>query len=631
MEADHPTTERTSNVRESGSVVASTYTSFGKGGSTPRRRPSSPPANERHATQRNTSHDRTIILEAYMEVWMEERKPTQKTGKLKLVAERTNVTLHSDQMYWDTGNHKLEEGRRNNIQLNSILGSTVVDTPKPTCRLSKLLNALRRKCSAIWKRIKNDPSRFEQVEAQHYHIQMSCLGVLKKKKHFDRGKKHYFTVHFVSSTPTSPNHWYRKSVLFGCDSADDARCWAQRLQSLASMQAGFRGERPQRLVVFINPYGGYQKAGKVWEDVSAPLFHHAQVDCKVITTEYAGHAKKILESLSLQDFAGVNGIVGLGGDGFLGELINGIMKLRHRDAVHDEALKGMRFGIIPAGSTDTVVVSTLGTRSVEAATLHVILGDRMDIDMVRLQAGEETRYVSSFVGFGFFGEVISRSESLRWMGPLRYSIAGAITFLRHKSHHVKICYKRSRTPRSTSVCYYQCPVCNNGGNTNAALRRHGSTTPILRANSETEFESTSGSVEEQELLEEGLANWGMMDKKFLAVAGPILSCRCDQSPEGMSKHSHLSDGKITLIMVKMCSRLQFLRFLIRLSKRNSDPLGLPFVQAVETDQFRIQPKEAERLWNCDGEKLPQDHVGIVEGTVCQGLVQIFARGPLPDE
>lgn len=620
-----------SGLEQNGQVVGTTKAAFAKGCSTPRRRPSSPPANEKLAAQRATSLDRMPILEASMEVWVEERKAKQKSGKLKLASERTNVLLLPDRISWDAGKQKQDDGRRTCIELSSIIGSAVIDTPKPTCRIVNFFSACRAKCIYLWKKIKKDPGRFEPVETQHYYVQMSCAGILKRRKHFEKIKRHYFMVHFVGISPASPNHWYRKGVLFGCESADDARCWAQRLQSLASMQSGFRGERPQRLVIFINPYGGSKQAAKTWEEVSAPLFHHAQVDCKVITTEYAGHARKILESLSLQDFAGINGIVGLGGDGFLGEIINGIMTLRHRDEDHNEALKGMRFGIIPAGSTDTVVVSTLGTRSVETATLHVILGDRMDIDMVRLQAGEETRYVASFVGFGFFGEVISRSESLRWMGPLRYSIAGALSFLRHKSHQVKVCYRRSRTPRSTSVCYYQCPVCDRGRKNSANLRERSYSTPFSSVDSEMGMESASDSVDEQELLEEGLADWGMVDKKFLAVAGPILSCRCDQSPEGMSKHSHLSDGKITLIMVKMCSRLQFLRFLIRLSKKESDPLALPYVQAVETDQFRIQPREAERLWNCDGEKLSNGHSHVVEGTVCQGLVQMFARGPLQEE
>lgn len=596
--------------------------------STPRRRPASPPANGEMMLQKVSSQDRQPVLESKMEVWAEERKPSQRIGRLKLQSDITSVQMWQDRLCWDVGTTKIEAGKITSLNFNCIIGAATIDEPKTSFRLTTFLSSIFSRIKRLFRCMPGgDPAHYEEVEAQQYFSQMSCATAFRKKKHSDGSKRHYFVVHYIASHPKLPNLWYRKSILFGCDTIDDASCWAERLQSLASMQSGFRGERPRQLVVFVNPFGGGKQARSVWNDISAPLFWHANVECKVITTEYAGHARKIIESLSLHDFSGINGIVGVGGDGFLGEIINGIMTLRGRDEEHNEALKGIRIGIIPAGSTDTVVVSTTGTRSAETATLHIVIGDRMDIDIVRLQAGEETRYVSSFVGFGFFGEVIRRSESMRWMGPLRYSIAGALSFLRHKSHHIKVSYRRSRVPLSKSVCYSQCTVCENSKSKERiswALHSASLSTMEPGECAETPVEFLG----EEELLEEGLADWGCADEKFLAVAGPILSCRCDQSPEGMSKHSHLSDGKITLVMVRRCSHLQFLRFLIRLARKNTDPFSLSFVSVVETSQFRLEPRESERLWNCDGETLAEENAPLVEGTVLQGLVQIFARGPL---
>jgi len=41
----------------------------------------------------------------------------------------------------------------------------------------------------------------------------------------------------------------------------------------------------------------------------------------------------------------------------------------------------------------------------------------------------------------------------------------------------------------------------------------------------------------------------------------VTPCRSDMSPAGLSSGSHLSDGRIRLIMVKKCSQIHYLRFL----------------------------------------------------------------------
>ena len=36
---------------------------------------------------------------------------------------------------------------------------------------------------------------------------------------------------------------------------------------------------------------------------------------------------------------------------------------------------------------------------------------------------------SSMISYGYFGDLMSRSESYRWLGPRRYDISGVRTFL----------------------------------------------------------------------------------------------------------------------------------------------------------------------------------------------------------
>ncbi|CAI7748299.1 unnamed protein product, partial [Closterium sp. NIES-53] len=186
----------------------------------------------------------------------------------------------------------------------------------------------------------------------------------------------------------------------------------------------------------------------------------------------------------------------------------------------------LRIGIIPAGSTDCIIMSVTGSRDPTTAALHVVLGHRMPLDVARITTwkeeeltgkegqqseeeketqhvsteaqglrkerqqaetgswgsggsggreeggegqeqhvrggavagagremvrgaeseaivtkgtqeeegneGVEVRYAASFFGYGFYGDVIRRSEGLRWMGPARYDYAGLMAYLHHR-------------------------------------------------------------------------------------------------------------------------------------------------------------------------------------------------------
>ena len=61
-------------------------------------------------------------------------------------------------------------------------------------------------------------------------------------------------------------------------------------------------------------------------------------------------------------------------------------------------------------------------------------------------------------------------------------------------------------------------------------------------------------------------NWRTIIGKFIAVNSVTMSCACDLSPPGMSPYCHLGDGCLDLILVSDCSRLDFLKFLLKTAK-----------------------------------------------------------------
>ena len=65
----------------------------------------------------------------------------------------------------------------------------------------------------------------------------------------------------------------------------------------------------------------------------------------------------------------------VGGDGLFQEVVDGLLALRREGGPRAGVAEALRLAQIPAGSTDAVSWTVNGTRSVEAAALHVALGD----------------------------------------------------------------------------------------------------------------------------------------------------------------------------------------------------------------------------------------------------------------
>jgi len=167
------------------------------------------------------------------------------------------------------------------------------------------------------------------------------------------------------------------------------------------------------------------------------------VECHVIVTERANHAQDYLLDCCLD---GIDGVICIGGDGMFAELFNGLLFRSIKDKFnqdlvndpnaeewinsHDLPKPIVRIGVVPGGSTDAVAMSLHGTNDVTTATLHVILGDQRDVDVTSVCSGGKFQTFSlAMVSYGYFGDLLRRSEKYRWMGPKRYDVSGVRTFL----------------------------------------------------------------------------------------------------------------------------------------------------------------------------------------------------------
>lgn len=147
--------------------------------------------------------------------------------------------------------------------------------------------------------------------------------------------------------------------------------------------------------------------------------------------------------------------------------MNGLLH-NHRDITSRPPSVGPRLRLcqIPGGSTDAVACSTNGTRSAVAAALHVVLGHRIPMDVMKVQATDKSfsRYAVCMASYGFMGDLMRKSEGMRWMGPMRYDVAGAVTFLSAPSYNARISFKQAAPlplTHANSICRSSCELCSN--------------------------------------------------------------------------------------------------------------------------------------------------------------------------
>lgn len=450
-------------------------------------------------------------------------------------------------------------------------------------------------------------------------------------------KPHAFTVHYVQRM--KKHRWRCKAVTFWC--SDELLCchWLQALNDLLEQQTC----RPKHLLVYINPYGGKKKGRQIYEKKVAPLFSLASITTDVIVTEYANHARDNLYEVNLDKY---DGIVCVGGDGMFSEVLHGLVGRVQKDSDVDHnnpkiplSQCYMRIGIIPAGSTDCVCFATMGINDPVTSALHIILGDSQPLDVSSVHDKKSLlKYTVSLLGYGFYGDVLKGSEKNRWLGPARYDFSGFKAFLSHRYYEGTVSFQPAKwavgSPRDKVYCTSGCYICRQSSKQLEEQQR---------------AETCGLQHNEQE-------NWKTVKGKFMAINTAIMSCACPRSPKGLSPAAHLADGTADLILVRKCSRLNFLRHLIRHTKSNSDQFDFPFVDVYRIKTFQFTPKHSEEddaestdlgnigkknfaqictdhpscgcsqvnsIWNCDGETLEQ--TAIEMRVHCQ-LIRLFARG-----
>ena len=204
----------------------------------------------------------------------------------------------------------------------------------------------------------------------------------------------------------------RKTIFFkGIDEKEG------RLIAESIMEYAYNGSpRAKRLKVLVNPGAGAGNGTLVkFNSFIMPFFKMANCTVDVEETSEPSHAISVCEHLDVSKF---DALVVVSGDGLVFECLSGLAK--QSNATRALAIP---LAMIPAGSGNALCRSVVGSGSWTLATLHIIKGKEVPIDLSSITFGNER--VISFLSqeVGWIADIDIGSENLRWMGGYRFAAA----------------------------------------------------------------------------------------------------------------------------------------------------------------------------------------------------------------
>jgi len=177
--------------------------------------------------------------------------------------------------------------------------------------------------------------------------------------------------------------------------------------------------------VILNPYSGRWRAGESWHEV-APVLRDAGVNFEVVRSTKRGEGVQLAADAVR---AGFSPIIAAGGDGTIGDVINGMMQ-----AVGESASLPS-FGVLPLGTANDLVSNLRLPTNIEDACAVIAAGETRYMDLCSVNG----RYFANNAALGLEPLVTvlqERITSLR--GIPRYLVAALQAIFRGTSWQAQL-------------------------------------------------------------------------------------------------------------------------------------------------------------------------------------------------
>jgi diacylglycerol kinase (ATP) len=175
--------------------------------------------------------------------------------------------------------------------------------------------------------------------------------------------------------------------------------------------------------VILNPYANRWKAKARWPEAEAAL-KSAGLDFEMVVSDGPGHIVELAEQAARQGFSP---IIAAGGDGTIGEAVNGLAL-----AAKSEADLLGPLGILPLGTANDLVYNLSLPLDLQATAQIIKAGNTKLMDIGKVN----DRYFANNSAAGLEPYVTTRQVRITWIsGILRYLVAAVWAIMEMGCRH----------------------------------------------------------------------------------------------------------------------------------------------------------------------------------------------------
>ncbi|XP_057828685.2 sphingosine kinase 2 isoform X1 [Cryptomeria japonica] len=395
-----------------------------------------------------------------------------------------------------------------------------------------------------------------------------CLSVENDLLGFSREneslKLHGFMKHEATGLcwVSRPGHRVLKELRLKTNSEESLNNWCFCIQRCLDAL-----DRPKRLLVLLNPFGGNKCAQKIFQEEVKPLLDIAGVSFTLQETQFQCHAKDLAKAMDLSMY---DGILCISGDGILVEVVNGLLERPD----WENAIK-MPLGIVPAGTGNGMIKSLMDHANEPCiamnATFAVIKGHKQALDVAVVTQGQVRSFSVLMLTWGLVADIDIESEKYRWMGSMRLDFYTFVRIFRLRHY-------------SGNVSFIPAPGYEEYGE------------PISIDNENGSILQDTGISGTEEMKPKTSNCLGALDSsenyKWKSINGQFIIVWLHNVPWGSqdimpAPHAEFSDGYVDLVIVKKCPKWSLLSLLLKM--KDGGHVKSRYVQYLKVKAFRLSP------------------------------------------
>ncbi|VVD03510.1 unnamed protein product [Leptidea sinapis] len=411
----------------------------------------------------------------------------------------------------------------------------------------------------------------------------------------------------------------------------------------------------KKLLVLLNPKSGPGKAREIFQTKVAPILQEAEIPYDLQVTKYANYAREFVRTRNVYNW---RGIVAVGGDGVLFEILNGMFERLD----WQQAFAEVPLAILPCGSGNGLA-TTICYHYDEPFTNSNMTG--LSISLTRNRtAPMDIMFSFLSVGWGLLSDIDIESERLRAIGGQRFTVWAIARLVGLRKYKGTVSYALIKDIKTIPKSKH--PLLSHSVSQDGTLDSPD-TEAFYDCDEQSEtFKSVNGRRHERvdswySVHSRRSAFYSTRDSDYHSVTSgsevrsPVHACMHGPAPHLPSLMSQLPNtwvhehGEFVMVHVsyqthigadllfapqsKLCdgvmwmliiragiSRSQILSFLLTLTQGNLAEINNEFIKMVPVSAFRIVPEGQNGYLTVDGELV---EYGPIQAEIFPNIINLL--------